>query len=210
MRLAETYIHVEFSVEAQFDQLARTLEEHIVELAKEIFLREVKIEYLLEEGTLIERTKVIGKTLAVLLGIVAGYHELRESIIHIYKDARSFGEVAIEQFHKITNAPPSTVISRRMISPDVNRLYRIIHNTDLLQTTRLSQPERRAITDKIISDIAGLYWSNPQDNGVQILLNNLPKEKIPELPNTVAEAVKIEERRRRSPSLEGNDHLAHL
>jgi hypothetical protein len=120
-------------------------------------------------------------------------------VIHIYKDARSFGELAIEQFHKITNAPPSTVISKRMISPDVNRLYRIIQNTDLLQTTTLNQPERRAITDKIISDIAGLYWSNPQDKGVEMLLNGLPKEKIPELPNTAADVVKIEERRRRSP-----------
>jgi hypothetical protein len=49
---------------------------------------------------------------------------------------------------------------------------------------------------EIISDLAGLYPSNPTDPGVQMVLNALPKERLPELPKTI-EAVAENDRRRR-------------
>ena len=201
MRLAETYIHVKTSEAIRFDVLARTLEEGAVELARGIFVSGVQIEYLLEEGTLLERAKVIGKPLAVIVGVIAGYHELRESIIDIYNDARKFSEFAIVEFHKITHTDPSDVIYKRTIPTDVNRLYRITQNVDRISGQSVSERERRAAEKEIIRDIAGFHWSNPQDKGVQILLNNLPRRRLPEVPKDIKAILVIDERRRREAAL---------
>lgn len=195
MQVGEAYVHVKFSDQIGFDNLTRPLEDSVVGLARRIFVKDIEIEYVLEEGTLLERAKVIGKPLIVLIGLAAGYHELRESVIDMYNDAHQFGEVAIEQFHKITGTSPSDIISKRTVPTDVNRLHRIIQNTDVFQN--LAQSNRQEFVNRINSDISGLRRSNPGDEGVQKVLDLLPGKKLPDLPRTVAEAVAMDERRRR-------------
>jgi hypothetical protein len=201
MLLADTYIHVEFPDRKEFNALAVQLKKPVLSFAKEVFKGDGKLEYLLEEGTLIQRVRVI-KTLAYLLGAIAGYHELRESVIDIYKDTSWFADVVIERFHKDTHTKPSDVIYERKIPSDVKRLYRVVQNADYAQNQTVSPKERRLISENIISDIVGLYYSNPNDEGVQLLLDNLPKKQIPELPNSVAEISQIDQRRRRKIRIE--------
>lgn len=196
MKLAEIYIRAAHSGDAAFDSIAVKLEYDVIELTKQIYVRGVNVDFVLQEGSLIERAKVIGKPIALAVGIVAGYHELRESVIDIYHDAQKFGQIAKEQFLKITHTDESAVQYKRTIPPDVTRLYRIVQNTDKLQGTELNSTSRTFYTSRVISDVARLALSNPQDEGIQNLLDNLPKKKIPELPNTVAQAIQIVQRRR--------------
>src|SRR5690348_18250634 len=46
---------------------------------------------------------------------VTGYHELRESAINMYDDANRFSHWVIEEFHKITDTSPSSVIYKRTL-----------------------------------------------------------------------------------------------
>jgi hypothetical protein len=197
--LADNYIHVEFSAQENFNALAERLESAILSASREIFKKDAKIEYLLEEGTLIQRTRIF-KTLALILGGIAGYHELRESVIDIYNDADAFAHIASELFHKITDTSPSAVIYKRVLPSDVKHLHRIIENVDRI-TDHTTKKEERAITEDIASDIAGLYYSDPEDKGPQLILHNLPKRKLPDLPATIPAIIQIEQRRRRTEAL---------
>jgi hypothetical protein len=198
VRLAEAYIHVKISETIRFDALAERLQGDVVSLTREIFVRDIKLEFLLEEGTILERAKVIGKPIAVVLGLVAGYHELRESVIDLYNDAKHFSELVIKDFHKNTHTSPSAVIYQRKLPSDVNRLYRIIQSADRLSDEIANDPLRRSETERVISDLAGLWWSNPDDGGSQMVLDNLPKKNIPGLPNTIKAVVDLDARRRKT------------
>jgi len=96
--LGGVYIHVEVSERYEFPILASSLERGLVRLAKRVFVRDVEIEFIVEDGSLIERTKVVGKRLAIAITIVAGYDEFRASVIDLYSDAQRFGRFAIEEF----------------------------------------------------------------------------------------------------------------
>jgi hypothetical protein len=132
MLLGETYLRARYSGHTGFEELATSLEREVVEIAKAVFVSGVEVEYSLDEGSLIERAKVGGKTLAVVIGVVAGYHELRESVIDIYNDAHRFGTVVVDQFQSFTGIPRSEFISRRIVPKDVSTLRKIIKKTDAI------------------------------------------------------------------------------
>jgi hypothetical protein len=196
MLMGEVYIHAEFLERFEFPRLASSLEHRIVRLAKEIFVEGVEIEFILEDGSLIERTKVIGKRLAIAITVVAGYHEFRESVIYIYDDAQKFGRLVIEEFYQITETSPSNIIYKRWVPSDINRLRRIVENVDRSQGTR--RLDRQEQIDKIVADIAALSRSNQDENeSVQHILDLIRREKVPELPKSIEEIAEINEREER-------------
>jgi len=121
MLLADTYIHVKYSRREAPTALARQLEPRVINIAREIFVSDAKLEYLLEDGTLIQRARLF-KAILAIIGAIAGYHELRESAINMYDDANRFSHWVIEEFHKITDTSPSSVIYKRTLPTDVRRL----------------------------------------------------------------------------------------
>lgn len=196
MLLADAYIHVEFSDKENFANLTTRLENGVIRIARDIYVNDAEIEYLLEEGTLRQRARIL-KLLAYLLGTIAGYHELRESIFDIYKDADFFAQAVIKEFYKVTKSSPSSVIYKRTIPHDVRALHRIVQTMDRLENESLTPEKRREAEDELISSFAILHYSNPDDEGVQTVLNNLPRKKIPELPSSIAAIVDVDQRRRK-------------
>lgn len=196
MELGHTYIHAEFRelLPSRFDALAARLEQQVVNLTQDVFGAGVKVEYLLEEGTLREWVKVWGPTLLIVLGGISQYHDLRESIVDLYQDAAHFGGAAIEQFYKITNTKSSGTIYQRTVPSDIHRLYRIVENTDYLLSGPAKSRDAAWVRDRIISDLAGFSRSNPDDDGLSVFMNALPRDKLPKLPASPDEAVALDER----------------
>jgi hypothetical protein len=103
--------------------------------------------------------------------------------------AQKFGEIATKQFLEITHTPKSAIQSKRSIPPDVERLHRIVQNSDSLLDINLSPAERALRSRAIMSDIEGLSASSRQEEGTQNLLKHLPWQKVPGLPDTVVDVI---------------------
>jgi hypothetical protein len=197
MKLAELYLRAERPIGAEFEGVAAELERKAVELAREIFVQDVTVEFELRDGSIVERVKVVGQRLVIVGGLVSTYHGLRESVIDIYHDARWFGEVAAEQFQQVTHTPKTAIQYKRMIPTDVERLNRIIENADMMQDAQLSPAARAQRINSIAADITGLSVSSRREIETGALIKALPWDKVPEGPDTVIEAVKLEEQRKK-------------
>lgn len=191
MLVVDTYIHAEHGPVRKdtFDRMAITLEQSALQIARESFGRGYELEFLIEEGTLWERVRVFGPKLIRILEVVIVLDSAPSAIADLVEKSHRVGESIIEEFRNVTNTAPHQIIYKRTTSRDVNRLARIMRNVDALSSGNLSRADAARIRDRIIVDLAGLARSNPDDEGVQKLMDQLPTRHLPGFPETPPEAI---------------------
>lgn len=194
MYVADCYIHVKYRAlrpnefewySEIFLEVATTLVT-VVKLGKEL-------DYTFEEGTLLQRTAVIGGLALGGLDIASRYHDLRESIIDAIRDQHTLSTLAIDKFHELTKTTPADDIYKRVTSRDMNRLNRIITIFDQIEAGNVPHSELPRIRKELIHDLAGLARANPNDPEIAKLMRLLPEQPIPDLPRSPTEAILAEE-----------------
>jgi hypothetical protein len=194
MQIADCYIHVQYRRlrPGEFESLSEQLYEVATDLARNV-RRARDLDFTFEEGSLIQRILLAGTLVATSLDAVSHYHDLRESIIDIVHDGQTFSEYAIKKFHELTKTTPSQDIYKRTSSRDMNRLHRIVFNFDQAASGNLSPTGLLHARSEVIHDLAGLTRANPDDPEIEKFLNLLPRDRIPDLPSSPAEAIAIDE-----------------
>lgn len=197
MEVADAYVRASYLVgtEKEFNNLAQALEARVILVARGYFNEGVELNYLLEEGTLLGRVKVIGALIGAIYVAVSQYPDFRQGVLKIHEDAKAFGEAVVQEFKSVTGITNEHILKKRTMSRDVGALYRIVRNLDGLRT---SSPERqRTLKQRIIADLARLCRSYPHDHEVLELLALLKAEELPDLPQTPQEIIAADENRRR-------------
>jgi hypothetical protein len=194
MQVADCYIHVKYRRLrlGEFESLSEQLYGVATDLARNV-RRARDLDFTFEEGSLIQRILLAGTFLAASLDAVSHYHDLRESIIEIVHDGETFSDYAIKRFHELTNTTPNQDIYKRTSSRDMNRLHRIVSNFDQAASGNISPTGLLHARSEVIHDLAGLARANPDDPEIEKLLQLLPRDRIPELPSSPAEAIAIDE-----------------
>lgn len=198
MQYANVYVHVRYPPVAQreLDVLGEKLSYSAVKLARDIYGRGYQVDFLIEEGTLRQLVKVYGPLLLGFMNAVVLADQFPSAVADIAHKAGTYSAAIIGEFEQVTKTQPNEVINKRTKSRDVNRLSRIAHNLEGLEYGDLPGAERERLVGAIVEDIVGLYRSDRADPGLQELLNQLSKHKIPQLPHTPREAIEWLERRR--------------
>jgi hypothetical protein len=96
--------------------------------------------------------------------------------------------------NELTGTTPNQEVYRRTTSRDMNRLHRIVHSFDQAANHNLSRTGLLQARSEVIHDLAGLARANPDDPEIDTILHLLPRDRIPDLPDTPLDAVAIDER----------------
>jgi hypothetical protein len=194
MQVADCYIHVQYRrlTGEEFDNLKEELEIVARDLAS-IVKRGQDVEFVFEEGTLLQRILIVGRLVIGTLDFLSHHHDLRESVIDMAHDSEAFSNKAIEKFHQLTHTTPNQDIYKRTSSRDVNWLHRIINSFDQAIDGDISPSELPHVRSQVIHDLAGLARANPGDPEIANIFTLLPKDRIPALPSYPLEAISIDE-----------------
>jgi hypothetical protein len=150
-------------------------------ITEKIFQRHIKIEYSLEQGTLIQKAKVVGAIVSGLYLGISEYPAFREGAIKIYHDAEAFSTAVMSEFKKATGSKESDVIYKRTVPKDVTRLRRVVDSINAANERPLARRDVGVIRNQIIQDIAALYRSDPSDLAIPRMLALVPDDKIPDV-----------------------------
>jgi hypothetical protein len=194
MHVADCYIHVRYGELAprEFDALSEVLLRYATRLAARSVPRGRELEFTLEEGSLFHRIVVIGGLLLGTGDVLSKYHDLKESVIEMVHDGEEFSDKAIKEFRQLTGAKPDHDIYKRTTSRDMNRLTRIVSSFDVASTKRLNPDELDNLRTQVIHDLAGLVRANPEDPDIEAIFHAIPRNSIPSLPRSPADAVEAD------------------
>lgn len=194
MQVADCYIHIKYRRlrPGEFEILSEQLYGVATSLAQTV-RRGHDLYYTFEEGTLFQRIVMVGGLLLGTAEVLSHYHDLRESVIEMVHDGETFSEYAIKKFHELTNTSSSQDIYKRTSSRDMNRLRRIVSNFDQAASGNITPTGLSHARSEVIHDLAGLARANPDDPEIEKILHLLPRDRIPEIPSSPAEAIAIDE-----------------
>jgi hypothetical protein len=206
MKLLDTYVRVESPEinEQRFRRLATILQERLIPICRNFsetvgISGESEFVYYLEQGSIINRNNIVSALLATYVTL-GGYHDFRESVIQLYEDVRSASSAIVNEFKNVVGSKESDIRYKRTESRDVKRLYRLVQNVDLLSSGHRFLPETRPRqAAQIVTDLAGLLRSNPNEPELRGVLDIIPQtDHIPPIPRDPDEVLALDRRRRLS------------
>ena len=175
--IASTYIHLKdkprsLTLEEAHDYLERIARKW----AKVQYNRELDVDVLVEEGSLIGRIVISGVT---IYGLVAGYGSFRSGIDHIVEDGRAFSSHVIDQFEDDYHITDDAIIraERRLGVP--GKIQRFFVRLDGLNSNDLSRNDREVEIEKLQQEFIGIIELLPDDRDREIFqeaANSEPNE----------------------------------
>jgi hypothetical protein len=186
-RLAQTSIRFrDFEIdEDRLNQLGTQIDGAAAKVAREIYGQGVEIDVVLEAGSLLIRTTVIG---ALLLGgydAVSKYSDFKEGVGELVQDAQHYGSAIYNEVLKLIGERKAESVAIRDMTP--GKIARVIERLEKLQQvekhapSRLVQEELRRIARDVQAIERDLQPQEKQFVQKQLHLEGLPPlHKLPE------------------------------